>query len=257
MGQELKAAGLAQGRITLKTAAEHINRLHQEATNFCKAGLLKAIEAGEELARTRSAIKHGAFGAWVESECEFTLRTAQRYMDLAENKDKLYEDIGPGQMSITTLNEGIAKLTQKRKEKKDALKAATLPAREPAVSENKPTEGAVDECIKGGAHNWEGDVELPGEFCAKCHEARPAVRSAPDADDSGYSAAERSDPEEEADCGLAERGLADDLLSELAALLKEAADLVDQAAKARPSPLKESVLTSLTVAYEDVLKWRK
>lgn len=248
MAQELLAAGLAQGRITLKTAADHINALHAEATNYAKASLVKAKEAGAELARAKMAIKHGAFEAWVNETCNFSVRTARKYMEIHRDWDLLLEKLGPGQMSIINLEQGIAKLTQVRKEKKAEIAAHTIPAE------------AVDEpgdCIKGGDHEWETDYELPGHYCAKCHEQRPPARQAADEDDSGDTAAGGRGAEEEADEGVAAGRVGSDSLARLEKMLKEAVDLTDQAYQENPSPLRESVLTSLSVAYEDVLKWRK
>lgn len=252
--QELRAAGLAQGKVTLKTAAETVNHLHSEATNLCKAGLIKAKEAGGVLKEAKDAIKYGAFEAWVNSECDFSVRTARRYMSIYENWDRLVEGMGPGQMSIVTLEDGIAKLTQIKREQKEEIARNTIPKLRAANPGPAP---ANTDCVRGGPHEWESDCELPGEHCAKCHEQRPAEWEAADEDDSGDSPASRHRPAEEADDCVAPRRVGGDCLDRLVKILKEAVDLADQAYQEDPSPLRESIQMSLAVAYEDCLKWRR
>src|SRR5262245_59080621 len=42
------------------------------------------IEIGRDLLAVKQNLDHGQFGAWVEAECGFTLRSAQRYIGIAE-----------------------------------------------------------------------------------------------------------------------------------------------------------------------------
>lgn len=246
MEQGTMTVGLSQGRLTLKTAAAHINRLHAEATNCCKAGLLKAREAGEALLEAKEAIKHGAFEAWVNEECEFSVRSARRYMDIHRNWDHLIEEHGPGQMSILTLEDGIAKLTHSRKERKA-----------PNRPQPTPTPAAAEPCFKGGSHQWEPDPELSGDYCAKCHEQRPTSGQADDQDLEGDQEPEGSGAAEATAPGVAARGVGGNCLDRLVKILKEAVDLVDQANQETPNSLHAEIIDSLNIAYQDAVQWRK
>ena len=244
MEQGTMTVGLSQGKLTLKTAAAHINRLHAEATNCCKAGLIKAKEAGEALLQAKEAIKHGAFEAWVNEECDFSVRSARRYMDIHRNWDQLIEEHGPGQMSILTLEDGIAKLTHSRKERKATTKPAPAP---------EPTEP----CFKGGNHQWEPDPELSGDYCAKCHEQRPTSGQADDQDLEGDQEPEGPGAAEAVTPGVAARGVGGNCLDRLVKILKEAVDLVDQANQETPNSLHAEIIDSLNIAYQDAVQWRK
>jgi hypothetical protein len=50
------------------------------------------IDIGCELIAAKKALGHGAFGDWVESECGFTMRTAQNYMKASRLAHK-YESV--------------------------------------------------------------------------------------------------------------------------------------------------------------------
>ena len=50
------------------------------------------IAIGRELIAAKKILRHGAFGDWVESECGFTMRTAQNYMKASRLSSK-YESV--------------------------------------------------------------------------------------------------------------------------------------------------------------------
>lgn len=57
---------------------------HQAAQAAAGEAVRHAIRAGELLLQARAALPHGEFGAWLEASVEFSARTAQGYMRLAE-----------------------------------------------------------------------------------------------------------------------------------------------------------------------------
>jgi hypothetical protein len=68
--------------------------------------VLKAIEFGHSLNRTKRDVGYGLWGSWVAANCKFTERTAFRYINLAEKQDKLpLKD--QTRMSELTLNEAL------------------------------------------------------------------------------------------------------------------------------------------------------
>lgn len=73
-----------------KTAhVAEINRLHREIDAALRTSLEKAIRIGELLAEQKAALRHGQWGAWVEANLSFTIRTATNYMGLYKNRNRL------------------------------------------------------------------------------------------------------------------------------------------------------------------------
>lgn len=74
--------------------AARIRELHAEAQALAEGAIERALEAGELLAEVKETLPHGDFGAWVEENCGFTVRTAQRYMRLHEHRGLLPDGTG-------------------------------------------------------------------------------------------------------------------------------------------------------------------
>lgn len=62
-----------------------INEAHQLARECAETAIKHAIRCGELLQQQKDALRHGEFLPWVEAHCEFSPRTAQRYMQVAAN----------------------------------------------------------------------------------------------------------------------------------------------------------------------------
>jgi len=60
--------------------ADAINREHRMARASAESAVQHAMRCGELLAAKKAELPHGEFQAWIEANCEFTWRTAQRYM---------------------------------------------------------------------------------------------------------------------------------------------------------------------------------
>lgn len=245
MSGELRAAGLKQGQITLKSLADRLNTLHEDAMQHCKSGLLLAKQIGELLAEAKEACKHGSFEAWVNHECDFSMESARRYMRVFHRWDELIEDEGPGRMSQMTFSEGIKKLTNHKKP-------------EPQRQTGHGVTGITSSggCFKGGSHVWEQDAELAGEYCQKCHERRPTV--GPTADD---DAEEYTELAEDATEASAAQGMAPGRLRELCAFitknLPQLADAIAEMSKEEADPELDNILDALRVAYDDLNSWKK
>lgn len=65
--------------------ATSINRLHESAVAKARGAVEDARQAGEMLLAVKAQLPHGAFGTWLADNINFTERTAQRYMAVAEN----------------------------------------------------------------------------------------------------------------------------------------------------------------------------
>ncbi len=66
---------------SLPERISYYHRLSQEAG---KISIMAALAAGVELLRAKAEVEHGMFLSWVKHNCEFSERTAQKYMTLAE-----------------------------------------------------------------------------------------------------------------------------------------------------------------------------
>lgn len=66
--------------VNLNSLKEEILEAHRECQIAMTASLEKAARIGRLLAVAKSNVPHGQWGAWVEDNCEFSMRTAQGYM---------------------------------------------------------------------------------------------------------------------------------------------------------------------------------
>jgi len=242
MGKDLRKIALRQGQITLSGMLESVNNLHREAISDLKGSLLKFKAAGERLLEMKEQCKHGTFEALIESDaCCFGLTAAKLYMKLAGGWDILMELLGPGNLYTLSLAAAVRKIPSQRREPKK--ESPPLPPI--AASADRDT------CFKGGKHVWEGDPELEGEYCAKCHERRPDVRDAADegteehpGDPGGQGA------EEEAAQGLAVGGLPD-LRGRLKKALQDTTRLIDEYCQAaEDESLRKTMQDGLRTAWE-------
>lgn len=60
------------------------NNYHALSRTAAQDAVSYAVMAGLELAAAKGEMEHGSFQPWIERNCEFTYRTAARYMQLAE-----------------------------------------------------------------------------------------------------------------------------------------------------------------------------
>ena len=74
---------------SLDAIADQINAAHRDAESAIRESLLRSKQAGELLLQVKSELPHGGFIDWVELQCEFSPRTARRYMKLAERWEEL------------------------------------------------------------------------------------------------------------------------------------------------------------------------
>lgn len=68
--------------------ATEIVRLHELALQHRDAAVDHARQAGRLLIEAKAAVGHGNWGSWVSNNVTFTLRTAERYMNVAAPKHK-------------------------------------------------------------------------------------------------------------------------------------------------------------------------
>jgi hypothetical protein len=68
------------------TRVQEIVTLHQQIAGHLRQSLEKAIRIGQLLIEQKASLDHGQFSQWVEGNLPFTIRTAQNYMRLTQNK---------------------------------------------------------------------------------------------------------------------------------------------------------------------------
>lgn len=69
------------------TCGEAINREHRLACETAGTAIEHIIRCGELLIDQKAHLQHGQFQGWVEENCEFSLRQAQRYMLVVTKKN--------------------------------------------------------------------------------------------------------------------------------------------------------------------------
>lgn len=77
------------GAVELPRLAREINSAHREVEEVLKAGLSRAMEAGELLIEAKDKVAHGEWGVWLKENFEGSERTAQAYMKVARNREAL------------------------------------------------------------------------------------------------------------------------------------------------------------------------
>jgi len=90
--------------------ADRLRSLHGEIITAMRATLDLAIEAGAILHEVKAALPHGEFTSWVETNAGFSIRTAQRYMKIHENREELKND------SVSLLTDAHKMLTAPKDE---------------------------------------------------------------------------------------------------------------------------------------------
>lgn len=77
--------------------ADEINALHNllvsDATEFASDSVAKGVKIGEKLRSKKKTMRHGEWGAWVKKWLKFDIRTASRYMALANPKKTRVSDL--------------------------------------------------------------------------------------------------------------------------------------------------------------------
>lgn len=133
----------------LRTLAGRINEYHREVEEALKAGLSRAMEAGELLIEAKAQVDHGEWGAWLSENFEGSERSAQAYMKVARNRE-----------TLETKSAAVADLTFR-----GALKELTVP--------KAGFEEPESEALKGRPFVWDAAPSM--EFVRGGMEAAEAL----------------------------------------------------------------------------------
>lgn len=73
----------------LTELVEAANHHHRQLKDLLAKSLDHARAAGDALLQIKSSLPHGQFQKWIDANCEFTDRTARRYMLIAEGWERI------------------------------------------------------------------------------------------------------------------------------------------------------------------------
>ena len=113
----------------LKRAEVFLGEIQSEhflVETHTKMALWHAQRAGELLIRVKETLAHGSFIYWIESNCAFSTRTAQLYMNLYRNKELIGKAQELAQLSsgALTISKAVEVITEgKRKERYEKSKS--------------------------------------------------------------------------------------------------------------------------------------
>jgi hypothetical protein len=94
--------------------AGRINQEHRQCEDAVRAGLEHARNAGRLLAEAKGKVTHGQWLPWLEKHCDFSVRTAQGYMRVAERWPEL--ESKAQRVSHLSYREALSILAEPREE---------------------------------------------------------------------------------------------------------------------------------------------
>jgi hypothetical protein len=80
---------LSELAININSAFEQSRQLYEAGVDTLAQAIASDKEAGEWLLKAKTFIPHGEFTQWVESNCKFKIRHAQKLMQIAKNWEKI------------------------------------------------------------------------------------------------------------------------------------------------------------------------
>jgi hypothetical protein len=98
---------------TLETLADQINHAHEIAMNWAQTAIDRAIEVGRLLSEAKSLVAHGEWRSWVEANCAFQERQAQRYMRAYERREAIKSNAS-SEDAFASLNDALASIATPR-----------------------------------------------------------------------------------------------------------------------------------------------
>lgn len=85
---------------TLSRLAQQINRAHQAHERLLCESLTHARRAGQLLIEVKGQLPHGQFGPWITQHCPFRQSTANLYMQVAREWDRIADSQRVGTLSL-------------------------------------------------------------------------------------------------------------------------------------------------------------
>jgi SMC interacting uncharacterized protein involved in chromosome segregation len=104
---QLPATQSSASALSIPDLAKLINDKVAQMVTAARTSFTRAIEVGELLKQAKDRVGHGNFEAWVSDHCQFSYRSARRYMKLADERPKLEEQLkleAPKLANVASLN---------------------------------------------------------------------------------------------------------------------------------------------------------
>lgn len=92
--------------------ADRINAAHEEAFRHAKAAILRAIDVGDLLTQAKAQVKHGEWIPWVEANCRFGVRQAQKYLRAYEHRESLTANAHSDSPLPATIDRALASVAE-------------------------------------------------------------------------------------------------------------------------------------------------
>ena len=171
------AATLASGELS-----QSLDQLQYEANSWAESverHAFRAVEAGIECGRRLVAIKarlgHGKWNHWIGSSFDYDLRTAQRYMSLAEYAGEIANQ--------PTITRALAVIADIREEERAAEGKPSRRQPEPAAAREKQAQEAFDRTYSAEALGRHIDATDPDEAeePERDEQPRPTMRQVSEA----------------------------------------------------------------------------
>jgi hypothetical protein len=87
----------------LASLADQIKAAYAAIGEACKDVVNRAIVMGDLLNQAKQRVGHGNWAGWLQDNCSLSERTAQRYMNIADNKQKIAEHIRSQESKSATM----------------------------------------------------------------------------------------------------------------------------------------------------------
>jgi hypothetical protein len=230
MSKELSASKSSDIRDLIQEANDH----HNLAITAAKNTLVHARDSGIVLLELKERCQHGSLTKMIEDNdggLNMSMRTAQRYMQIAREYDSIVEEMGASRAAVVSLSEGLRAIKAKEKNyyPDDAPNASRV-----SFLDGDPLSTV---CPHGGPHIYDE------EACINCHDPKPT--------------------DVEAEAALAARLRKMDQEQELKTLFASTESLycqltqqLDKLHKLSPYAEKEGIQTALAMSYDNFRKWR-
>ena len=92
---------IPSGTLSLPELATRLNHEHKQVKECVIKGAQHAVKAGELLWEAKRKAGHGRWLEWIAENCEFSERTAQLYMKLAETLPQIANPQRMAELSLT------------------------------------------------------------------------------------------------------------------------------------------------------------
>lgn len=142
MNTEWSETEIDDGGNELPNLARLINVAHERSEKAIATGLQHAVEAGRLLTEAKAKLAHGQWLPWIDENCSFSPRTAQRYI-------KMFEEFGGSNATH------VSHLTFT-----DALKLVEQPKQPSAMMTSNSVEWYTPETIVTRVTDMFGTIDL-------------------------------------------------------------------------------------------------